>query len=193
MRVVLIEYNGGNSRSVVCALRRLGIEPQISSDPEVIRKADRVIFPGVGEASSTMAFLRSHQLDKLITELKQPFLGICLGMQLLANYSEENQTECLKILPVSVTRFGTEQKVPQIGWNQVYQLKGHLFKGISEGSFFYFVHSYFVPPHTNSLALCDYGETFSAAISKDNYHAVQFHPEKSHQVGSRLLSNFLEL
>lgn len=198
MKVVLIEYNAGNYRSVACALHRLGVNPEISADPEVIARADKVIFPGVGEAKSTMAYLESSGLGGVIQKLTQPLLGICLGMQLLCSYSEENdeiggKTKCLGSFTEEVKRFRMMRKVPHMGWNAIENLSGPLFEGIPEQSYCYFVHSYYVASGPDTVASTTYGETFAAAMQSDNRFAVQFHPEKSGEVGAAVLRNFLRL
>jgi glutamine amidotransferase len=167
------------------------VESEITSDFEKIIRAEKVIFPGVGEASSTMKFLEVHKLNSLITNLKQPVLGICLGMQLLCNFSEEGNTECLNILPNKVLKFVGDQKIPHIGWNRIFDLKGELFKNIEAGSYVYFVHSYFANLNVNTSATCNYIYNFSAALQKDNFFAVQFHPEKSGKIGEQILKNFI--
>ncbi|MCF6243164.1 MAG: imidazole glycerol phosphate synthase subunit HisH [Bacteroidales bacterium] len=191
MKTVIIDYNAGNVRSVYYALKRLGIEAEISDNPERIKSADKVIFPGVGEAGSTMQYLQSKGLDTVIRELTQPVLGICLGMQLLCSFSEEGNTKCLDIFPNSVKLFKGTEKVPHVGWNSIFNLKGDLFKNIPENSFVYFVHSYYVEILDDTVAACNYMQNFSAAIQKDNFYAVQFHPEKSGETGSQILKNFL--
>lgn len=194
MRVAIVKYNGGNTASVANALMRVGVEPMITDDPELLSSVDKVIFPGVGEASTAMAYLRERDLDKVIRSLRQPVLGVCLGMQLLCSSSDENYTECLGLLPYSVRRFsGGGLKVPHMGWNQISNLRGPIFAGVDEDSFVYFVHSYFVEPGDHTTAACSYGEMFSAALSYKNFHAVQFHTEKSGSVGERILENFLNL
>lgn len=193
MRVVIIKYNAGNSTSVAHALQRLGLTCEITHDYESIQKADRIIFPGVGEASSAMKYLQTYGLDKLIPTLKQPVLGICLGMQLLCDWSEENHTRCLGIFPLRVEKFTSNVKVPHMGWNAVFNLRTPLFKGIPENSYTYFVHSYCVPLSDYTIAVTDYDTRFSAAIRKDNFFGVQFHPEKSSSVGALILKNFLEI
>ena len=185
--------------SVDYALQRLGINPVITNDHEFIRSADKVIFPGVGEASTTMNYLKKEKLDSLIRNLKQPVLGICLGMQLMCRHSEENNTSCIGIFDEKVKRFlpepGTEfiNKVPQMGWNSIYQLKGRIFENINDDSFVYFVHSYYVSTGKDTTALSDYIIPFSAALQKDNFYATQFHPEKSGKIGSAMLDNFLKI
>jgi len=194
VKVVIVKYNAGNTESVKNALKRLGIEPVLSDDVEVISTADKVIFPGVGEASSAMRYLRLKNLDRAIKSLKQPILGICLGMQLLCSYSEENNTDCLHVFPYTVRKFEVDNlKVPQIGWNDIFDLKGALFNSVKENSFVYFVHSYYVELGEDTTAKSEYGIEFSAAIEKENFYAVQFHPEKSGDVGEKILKNFLAL
>lgn len=192
MQVAIVKYNAGNVESVKNALRRLNVEPVVSDDAEVLRRADRVIFPGVGEASSAMNYLRARNLDAVIKSLTQPVLGVCLGMQLLCDYSEENATECLGILPYRVRRFHAgDLKIPQMGWNNIGDLKTNLFAGIEENSHVYFVHGYYVETGAETVATCDYGVRFSAAIRYKNFSAVQFHTEKSGAIGERILENFL--
>lgn len=196
MKVVIIKYNAGNIRSVDYALKRLGVEAVITSDEAEIRSADKVIFPGVGEAETTMSFLRTSGLDKLIKDLRQPVLGICLGMQLMCRHSEEGDVDCLGIFDVDVKRFipqRHEDKVPHMGWNTIQQTNSDLFKGFSKSEYVYFVHSYYVPVNDFTAATTDYITPFSAALHKDNYYATQFHPEKSGSVGERILKNFLDL
>lgn len=194
MKTVIIDYNAGNIRSVENACRRLDVEPVITADPQLIREADKVIFPGVGEAATTMSFLREHRLDQLICSLKQPVLGICLGMQLMCRHSEEGDTECLGIFDAEVKRFVNqrhEDKVPHMGWNTLYNIKSTLLAGISENAYVYFVHSYYVPVGDYTAATTDYIQPFSAAMQQDNFYATQFHPEKSGAVGEQILKNFL--
>lgn len=197
MKTVLIDYNAGNIRSVLFALERLGGEAELSSNPEVIRSADKVIFPGVGEAGSTMTYLKTKKLDQLIRELKQPVLGICLGMQLLCEYSEEGNTECLGIIPQKVRKFSAQnqEKVPHIGWNTVvpHPQPNALFVKLSDDSYVYYVHSYYVEMGPHTIAETDYIHPFSAALQMDNFYATQFHPEKSGGVGEQILKNFLTL
>ncbi len=195
-KIVVIKYNAGNIYSVVHALRRLGIEPIVTSDEETISVADKVIFPGVGEAATTMKFLKERGMDKLIKSLKQPVLGICLGMQLMCKRSEEGDVECLNVFDVEVKRFVAQQqneKIPHMGWNQIYALKSGLFLSTTENQFVYFVHSYYVPLCENTIATVDYIYPFSAALKKDNFYATQFHPEKSGDVGEQILRNFIDL
>jgi imidazole glycerol-phosphate synthase subunit HisH len=194
MRVAIVKYNAGNVESVRNALRRLNVEPVLTDDAEVLNSADKVIFPGVGEASSAMNYLRAKNLDAIIKNLTRPVLGVCLGMQLLCEFSEENATECLGVLPGRARRFESESlKIPQMGWNNIFDLKTDLFKGVAENSYVYFVHGYFVEAGENTIAACDYGTKFSAAVRKDNFYAVQFHAEKSGAVGERILENFLKI
>lgn len=196
MNVAIIKYNAGNIYSVDYALKRLGITPVITADPELIRKADKVIFPGVGEAFTTMEYLKAHQMTDLIRGLKQPVLGICLGMQLMCRYSEEGNTGCLGIFDVDVKRFipqRHEDKVPHMGWNTITGLKGGLFSPSLENQFVYFVHSYYVPLNESTAATTGYILPFSASLHKDNFYATQFHPEKSGSVGEQILKNFLNL
>ena len=194
MNLSIIKYNAGNIQSVMIALERLGVSAVVTDDVEEIKNADRVIFPGVGEASTAMDYLKEKKLDELIRDLKQPVLGICLGMQLLCDHSEENDTECLGIIPVQVKRFSDPQlKIPQMGWNSIHGLKSPLFKNIEEGSFIYNVHSYYAADSEYSIATCNYGLFYSAAIHKDNFYGVQFHTEKSADTGDRILRNFLTI
>lgn len=194
MNLSIIKYNAGNIQSVMIALERLGVSAVVTDDVEEIKNADRVIFPGVGEASTAMDYLKAKKLDELIRDLKQPLLGICLGMQLLCDHSEENDTECLGIIPVQVKRFSDPQlKIPQMGWNSIHGLKTPLFKNIEEGSFIYNVHSYYAVDSEYSIATCNYGLYYSAAIHKDNFYGVQFHTEKSADTGDRILRNFLSI
>ncbi len=195
MMVVVIKYNAGNIYSVVHALRREGIEPLVTDDKELITKADKVIFPGVGEASTTMDYLRKSGLDSTIKGLKQPVLGICLGMQLMCRHSEEGDADCLGIFDVDVKKFipKEREKIPHMGWNQIYSLKSDLMKGLEDNKFVYFVHSYYVPVCDGTIAKTDYIDTFSASLNKDNFYATQFHPEKSGEIGSKILKNFLNL
>ncbi len=194
MEVAIIKYNAGNIRSVDHALLRLGITAEITDDPERISSADKVIFPGVGEAVSTMAYLKERELDKLIAGLTQPVLGICLGQQLMCRWSEEGDTECIGIFDQPVKRFPEKElKVPHMGWNSLDQVSGDLFKAQLRGSYVYFVHSYYVPACEETAALCNYMVPFSAAMQSGNFYATQFHPEKSGEPGQIILSNFLEL
>jgi glutamine amidotransferase len=193
MNIVIIDYHAGNTQSVAYALERLGISPLLTADPEKIKAADKVIFPGVGEASSTMEYLKSKKLDILIKELKQPVLGVCLGMQLMCSFSEEGNAHCLDIFPLQVKRFENKKlKVPHMGWNSLHNTKGWL-KDIKEGSYAYFVHSFYVPLSEYTSATTPYGADFSAALQRDNFYAVQFHPEKSADTGAEILKSFLKL
>ncbi len=195
MKVAIIDYNAGNVRSVLFAMERLGVEAVLTGSHEAIRKADKVIFPGVGEASTTMAFLRSKGLDRLIPALEQPVLGICLGMQLLCAHSEENDTPCLGVIPQAVKRFvpRANEKVPHMGWNDLHHARGTVVDAACNGEFVYFVHSYYVEQGSYTVAEAEYIHPFSAALQKDNFFATQFHPEKSGSVGERILRNFLNL
>lgn len=196
MQVAIIKYNAGNIFSVDYALKRLGVEPLVTSDKEALLKADKIIFPGVGEAETTMNHLRENGLDTFIRELKQPVLGICLGMQLMCRRSEEGGTDCLGIFDAEVKRFSPQRhadKVPHMGWNTIKETSSPLFDGFRGGEFVYFVHSYYVPLNEYTAAVTDYIHPFSAALHKDNFYATQFHPEKSGSVGERILTNFLNL
>lgn len=192
MKVVIIKYNAGNIRSVLFALERIGVNAIVTDNQDEIRSADRVIFPGVGEASSAMKYLKEKGLDKLICSLTQPVLGICLGMQLMCAHSEENDTQCLGIFDQQVKLFPSRGfKIPQIGWNNITNLKSYLFKGVSENEYMYFVHSYFVEKCKDAIAKTDYIIEYSSAIQKNNFLAVQFHPEKSGETGQKILENFI--
>jgi len=196
MDTVIIKYNAGNIQSVLYALERIGKSAVVSDDHSTIQSANKVIFPGVGEASSAMRYLKERKLDELISGLKQPVLGICLGMQLMCRHSEENNTDCLGIFDEPVMKFDaaeTGMKIPQIGWNKVDQTTGTLFKGIEGGSFFYFVHSYYAALGPHTIGQTDYIIPYSAALQKNNFYGVQFHPEKSATAGEQLLLNFLSL
>ncbi|MEG1586247.1 MAG: imidazole glycerol phosphate synthase subunit HisH [Bacteroidales bacterium] len=196
MQVAIVKYNAGNIYSVDCALKRVGVNAIITDDKELLLSADKVIFPGVGEARSTMEYLKAHRLDEVIRDLKQPVLGICIGMQLMCSHSEEGDVDCLGIFNVPVKRFeptGTELKVPHMGWNQIGALKGKLFSEIPENDFVYYVHSYYVPENEYTIATTDYIQPYSAALQKDNFYATQFHAEKSGDTGERILRNFFEL
>lgn len=193
MKIVLIDYGAGNIQSVKFALQRLGYEAMLSKDIDEIRAADKIIFPGVGEASSAMKKLRSTGLDAIIPELKQPVLGICLGMQLLCNASEENNTMGLGVFDVDVKKFSRRVKIPQIGWNQLNNMKSDLFKEVPEKAHIYLVHSYYAPLCEETIAEADYDVIYSAALGKDNFYGTQFHPEKSSLIGEKILKNFLEL
>jgi len=191
MKVAIIDYGAGNTQSVKYALKRLGCEGVLTSDKEVISNSDKVIFPGVGQASSAMKKLKSKSLDVLIPNLKQPVLGICLGMQLMCNFSEEGDVDCLRIFDSNVKRFNNLLKVPQIGWNTIFDLKTSLFNSINEKDYMYLVHSYYVPVLTNTVATSNYGIDYSTAIRKNNFTGVQFHPEKSGSKGEIVLKNFI--
>ncbi|MBT8283900.1 MAG: imidazole glycerol phosphate synthase subunit HisH [Flavobacteriaceae bacterium] len=193
MKIVIIDYGAGNIQSIQFALERLGYSAVLSDDPKEIRNADKVIFPGVGEASSAMKKLMESGLDKVIPELKQPVLGICLGMQLMCASSEEGNTKGLGIYDVDVVRFSRKVKVPQIGWNQIRELKSPLFKGIPENEYIYLVHSYYAPLSKDTIAVTDYELPYSSAMGKNNFWGVQFHPEKSSDIGERILNNFINL
>lgn len=196
MDIAIIKYNAGNIYSVAFALKRLGINPVITADKELIQKADKVIFPGVGEAYTTMEYLKEHKMTELIRNLKQPVLGVCLGMQLMCRHSEEGNADCLGIFDVDVKRFISnqhEEKVPHMGWNTISDLSGGLFTPELEDKFVYFVHSYYVPLNADTAATTDYILPFSASLHKDNFYATQFHPEKSGSVGELILRNFINL
>lgn len=199
MKVAIIKYNAGNIMSVDYALQRLGIVAIVTDDIDEIRKADRVIFPGVGEASTTMKYLKSRNLDKLLIDLKQPVLGICLGLQLMCRHSEEGNTACIGIFNEEVKKFTPHRrensriKVPHMGWNRNYNLKSKLFDGNMHDQYTYFVHSYYASTGSDTIALCDHGITFSSALHRDNFYATQFHPEKSSKTGSQILKNFIDL
>lgn len=191
--IAVIKYNAGNIRSVENALNRIGFDCIITDDHEQIKKADKVILPGVGEASTAMEYLKSKGLDRLLKTLKQPVLGICLGQQLMCTHSEEGNTTCMGIFDTKVKLFPPKELVPQMGWNNLSQLKDPLFKGVSENDNVYFVHSYYAELCKDTAAVCDYILPFSAALQKDNFYATQFHPEKSGNVGETILKNFLTL
>jgi len=191
MRIAIIDYGSGNTQSVKYALKRLGCESVLTSDKEVILSSDKVIFPGVGQASSAMSKLKFKGLDVLIPNLKQPVLGICLGMQLMCDFSEEGNTDCLKIFDSNVKRFKSTLKVPQIGWNTIFGLKTSLFESINENEYMYLVHSYYVPLLATTVATSNYGINYSTAIKKNNFIGVQFHPEKSGSQGEVILKNFI--
>ncbi len=193
MNLVIIDYGAGNVKSVKFALERIGIEAELTHDLEKIKGADKVILPGVGEAASAMKQLKKYALDQLIPQLKQPLLGICLGMQLMCESTEEGNANGLGIFPLKVMRFNTDLKVPQVGWNKLSNLKTDLFKLIQENEYAYFVHSFYVPLSEFTIAQTNYDLVFSAAIQKDNFYACQFHPEKSSESGQQMLKNFVEL
>ena len=197
MNLKIVKYNAGNIQSVLFALERIGVRAEVTDDIEKLQSADKVIFPGVGEASTAMEYLRARKLDKVIKELQQPVLGVCLGMQLMCAYSEENDTECLGIFEEDVKRFAPpplkgSYKVPQMGWNRIYQVQSRLMKGVNE-EYCYFVHGYYVPLNENTIAVTDYIQPYSSALKKDNFYGVQFHAEKSAAAGERILENFVEL
>jgi glutamine amidotransferase len=197
MKLAIVKYNAGNIQSVLYALERIGMQALVTDDHEQIRTADKVIFPGVGEASTAMKYLKERGLDKLLKELRQPVLGICLGMQLMCRYSEENDTECLGIFGEEVKKFTpgtageTILKVPQIGWNTIYDLRTGLFEGVEENSYCYFVHGYYAALGPHTIGTTDYVQPYSSALHRDNFYGVQFHPEKSAQAGERILKNFV--
>ena len=199
MKIAIIKYNAGNIRSVLYALERIGHTALVTDNADEIRNADKVIFPGVGEASTAMKYLKERNLDSLICSLTQPVLGICLGMQLMCKYSEENDTKCLGIFDEDVQKFIPQSrqrrnlKVPQIGWNAIYDLKTDLFKNITENSYCYFVHGYYSARGEHTIATTDYVQPYSSALHKNNFYGVQFHPEKSATAGEGILSNFLKL
>ena len=195
-KIVIIKYNAGNIQSVLYAFERIGIEAVVTDDHDLIRNADKVVFPGVGEASSAMSYLKERELDKLIKDLGQPVLGICLGMQLMCKHTEENDTECLGIFNENVKLFrpgNGKEKVPQIGWNNIFHLRTGLFNGIPEQSFIYSVHSYYASEGSETIATAHYIHDYSAGLHKDNFYGVQFHPEKSAAVGEQILKNFFAL
>ena len=196
MRLVIIKYNAGNIQSVLYALERIGAEAVVTDDADAIRGADKVIFPGVGEASTAMDYLRERGIDEVIRGLRQPVLGICLGMQLLCSYSEENDTKCLGIFDERVCRFAPADvatKVPQVGWNNIYELNTSLFEGVAAGSWCYFVHGYYASLGDHTIARTDYVQPYSSALHRGNFYGVQFHPEKSAATGEKILKNFIEL
>lgn len=193
MKVTIIDYGAGNIKSIQFAFNRLGVEAILTNNSEEIKSADRVIFPGVGEASSAMNMLKKSKLNLLIPELKQPVLGICLGMQLLCNFTEEGNTQGLGIFNVSVKRFSDALKVPQMGWNSITDLKSPLFKNNNEQDYMYLVHSYFAEVCNQTIAKTNYGLTYSSALQNKNFYGVQFHPEKSSTAGEQILKNFIEL
>lgn len=193
MKLIIVKYNAGNIQSVLYALERIGVEAVVTDDHEQIKSADKVIFPGVGEASSAMRYLKERGLDELLKSLTQPVLGVCLGMQLMCSYSEENDTECLGIFEEQVKQFkpiDSTIKVPQIGWNNIYNLETDLFKNLAEESYCYFVHGYYAALGEHTIATTDYVQPYSSALHKNNFYGVQFHPEKSAAVGEQILKNF---
>lgn len=196
MKLVIVKYNAGNIQSVLFALERIGVEAIVTDEVEQITTADKVIFPGVGEASTAMNYLRGRKLDEVIKNLKQPVLGVCLGMQLMCAYSEENETACLGIFEEQVKKFAAPPtaenfKIPQIGWNNIYHLKSNLFSNVKDGSYCYFVHSYYASLGDHTIATTNYTQPFSAALRKNNFYGVQFHPEKSADAGQQILKNFI--
>lgn len=193
MKIVIIKYNAGNVYSVAAALERIGYSSVISSDLEEIKSADKIIFPGVGEASSAMKFISEIGLDKIISKLKQPFLGVCLGLQLLCDYSEEGDTKCLGVFNERVKLFSGNEKVPHMGWNSIRFNEHKLFTDVKNGSFVYYVHSYYAGLNKYTIAETNYIQPFSAALHINNFYALQFHPEKSGVVGEQILKNFIEL
>ncbi|MBR6286402.1 MAG: imidazole glycerol phosphate synthase subunit HisH [Bacteroidaceae bacterium] len=196
MKVAVVKYNAGNIHSVVNAIKRIGIEPVVTDDAQLLQSADRVVFPGQGNAGPTMQYIREHGLDKTIMSLRQPVLGICIGQQLMCKHSEEGDTDCLGIFDAEVKRFQPQQhndKVPQMGWNTIYDTKSELFKDFDKPEYVYFVHSFYVPKCDFTIATTDYTLEYSSALHKDNFYATQFHPEKSGSVGERILKNFIEI
>ena len=196
MQIAIVKYNAGNIYSVVNAMKRLGIEPILTDDPELLSKAEKVLFPGQGNAKEAMTYLRAHHLDQVIANLKQPVLGICVGQQLLCKHSEEGDVDCIGIFDAEVKRFSPqrhEDKVPAMGWNGIYDVSTPLLKGLGEHPYTYFVHSYYVPVSNETIATANYILPYSAAMHKDNFYTCQFHPEKSGKIGEQILKNFLEL
>jgi len=193
MKIAIIDYGAGNIKSIQFAFKRLGYEAILTSDAEIIKAADKVIFPGVGEASNAMQMLQSSGLDKVIPKLKQPVLGICLGMQLLCNHSEEGDTNGLGVFDVEVRKFTNAVKVPQMGWNKITNLKSDLFKGISEGEYMYLVHSFYAEQCSETIATTNYETNYASALQHNNFYGVQFHPEKSSVAGEQILKNFINL
>ncbi|MGV9002440.1 imidazole glycerol phosphate synthase subunit HisH [Flavobacterium sp.] len=191
--IAIVKYNAGNIQSVKNAVERLGFSCIVTNDETILKSADKVIFPGVGEACSAMNYLKERKLDEIIKNLKQPVLGICLGQQLMCNFSEEGNTQCLGIFDVNVKKFEAKEKVPHMGWNNLSEIKSALFNRISPENDFYFVHSYYAEIGENTTSICDYIKPFSASMQKDNFYATQFHPEKSSKIGEQLLMNFLKL
>ncbi len=193
MKIAIVDYGAGNIQSIKFAFNRLGFTPELTSDVTEICEADKVIFPGVGEASSAMMKLEQSGLDKVIPQLTQPVLGICLGMQLMCRYTEEGNTRGLGLFDVDVKKFNQGVKVPQIGWNQIRGLKSSLFQDIGENAYIYLVHSYYAPLCEETIAVSDYGLAYSSALQRDNFYGVQFHPEKSSSVGAKILRNFIDM
>ena len=193
MKIVIINYGAGNIQSIMFAIERLGYKAVLSNNPDEIKSADKVIFPGVGEASYAMRMLQESGLDTLIPTLKQPVFGICLGMQLMCNFSEEGDTKGLGIFDVDVVKFTSKVKVPQMGWNNIYNLKSDLFKGIAENEYMYLVHSFYAPLCTETIATTNYELEYSSALENDNFYGTQFHPEKSGDIGEQILANFINL
>ena len=193
MKIVIIDYGAGNVKSVKFALERIGANAELTNDLEIIKNADKVILPGVGEASSAMVELKKYGLDKLIPTLKQPVLGICLGMQLMCEFTEEGNTDCMSIFPIKVKKFNTALKVPHVGWNNISKLKTYLFNQVKENEYAYFVHSFYAHLSEYTIAQTTYDEEFSAVLQKDNFYACQFHPEKSSNAGQQILKNFVNL
>ena len=193
MKIAIINYGAGNIQSILFAIERLGFQAVLTNDSIAIQQADKVIFPGVGEASYAMNKLKESGLDSLIPNLKQPVLGICLGMQLMCNHSEEGDTEGLGIFNANVIRFSNKVKVPQMGWNQIYNLKSPLFEGVQDNEYMYLVHSYYVPNCEQAIATTNYDVEYASALQKNNFYGTQFHPEKSGDVGEKILDNFLKL
>lgn len=193
MKVSIVKYNAGNVQSVLFALERIGVNAIVTDNIDELNASDKIIFPGVGEASSAMNYLKERKLDTVIVNLKQPVLGICLGMQLMCKYSEEGNTNCLGIFDNQIKLFKGEVKVPQIGWNNIYELKTNLYKGIKENEYMYFVHSYYAEIEKYTIAKTTHGIEYSSSLQKDNFYGVQFHPEKSGNVGQQVIENFIKL
>lgn len=193
MNIAIVKYNAGNTQSVEFALNRIGVKPVITDDPKILGSADKVIFPGVGQASTAMQYLKERGLDKVIVNLKQPFLGICLGMQLMCKYSHENDTTCLGIFDLDVKLFEPKLKVPHMGWNTITNLKSPLLKGLNNNDYLYFVHSYYATIGNQTICTTNYINSFSAGLNKNNFYGFQFHPEKSGLTGQKILQNFIDL
>ncbi len=193
MNIVIVKYNAGNVTSVNFALQRLGVNAIVTDDANTILTADKIIFPGVGAAAPAMKYLKEKKLDVLIKDVRQPFLGVCLGMQLLCNYSEEGNTNCISVFNQSIKKITGKGKIPQMGWNNIYDLKSPLFKDVDENAYMYFVHSYYAELSDNTIAKTNYNIEYSSALQKNNFYAVQFHPEKSSAAGEKILKNFIEL